>query len=142
MKDLNLIAEKWEKQVYAVLDLKKISNKTIQELLKDTYEVLTEFCKKDLVPKEIGKILLNMRDFSYFASIMEENECGAGFYNWEEIHYIVKALEEGFFESKYSYKFPVLFVKDSVDNDFLFDLENDPIEKYFVAIQQARSIPI
>jgi hypothetical protein len=74
----------------------------MQTLLKETYLILTTYHKDSLIPKEISKLFLEIEDFLYFSSLMEEKENGLGFYHWQELFHLVKALEKGFFEGKYS----------------------------------------
>ena len=77
---INVIVDEWCEMTNIVLDLKELSFSKIQNLLKETYEILTEYHKEKLIPKEISKLLLEVDSFLYFTSLMEENEKGIDFY--------------------------------------------------------------
>ena len=78
---INAIVDEWCEMTNIVLDLKELSFSKIQNLLKETYEILTEYHKEKLIPKEISKLLLEVDSFLYFTSLMEENEKGIDFYH-------------------------------------------------------------
>ena len=82
---------------YTVLDLEKFSLSEMQDLLSKTYQALREYYKNESVPKEISNILLEMYEFLYFTSLMEEKEKGVDFYHYQYISSIVAALRKGFF---------------------------------------------
>ena len=54
---INVIVDEWCEMTNIVLDLKELSFSKIQNLLKGTYEILTEYHKDKLIPKEISKLL-------------------------------------------------------------------------------------
>ncbi len=97
----------------------------MQNLLKETYQTLITFHKDELIPKEISKLLLEMDNFLYFTSLMENKEVGIDFYNYQYISSIVTALKKGFFEADYTCDFPKLKIKDSNENEVLIDFEMD-----------------
>ena len=139
---LKQLIQDWDKQTDKVFDLEKLDLSEMQTIIKDTYKVLYELCKEELVPKETVKLFLVMDDFLYFASVMEENELGKGYYCWEEIKYIVDSLKEGFFKSEYPKAYPVMLVTDIADNGYLFDLEKDKIEGYVLAVRETAHQPL
>lgn len=140
IKTINSVIGKWEEMTHTVFELKKLSLEDMQTLLKETYLILTTYHKDSLIPKEISKLFLEIEDFLYFSSLMEEKENGLGFYHWQELFHIVKALEKGFFEEKYSCDFPKLIITDVVDNDLLVDLESDRLESYIIAFNELKSM--
>ena len=123
-KALEQIANEWQQMTSTVMDLQDISLSEIQGLLKDTYQALTAFHNDVLIPKEVCKILLEMEDFLYFASLMEEKEVGESFYHWREIFVISTALKTGFLEGKYECEFPHLQVCDDKENVHIIDVSN------------------
>ncbi len=133
------IVKEWKDMTNVVMSLEKLPLPKIQQLLKDTYRILTVFHKSELVPKQISELFLEMEDFLYFTSLMEEKEKSMGFYYWQEIFCIVKALEKGFFEGKYRCDFPKMIITDTLDNDFLFDFDSDNIEGYIVAFNRVKT---
>ena len=140
LETINSVIGKWEEMTHTVFELKNFSLEDMQTLLKETYFILTTYHKDSLIPKEISKLFLEIEDFLYFSSLMEEKENGLGFYHWQELFHIVKALEKGFFEEKYSCNYPKLIITDVVDNDLLIDLESDRLESYIIAFNELKSM--
>lgn len=137
--EISLLIKEWKDMISVVMSLEELSLPKIQELLKETYRILTVFHKSELVPKQISELFLEMENFLYFTSLMEEKEKNTGFYHWQEVFCIVKALEKGFFEGKYRCDFPKLIITDILDNDFLFDFGSDNIEGYIVAFNEVKA---
>lgn len=140
IEKVNNIISQWQKMTHTVLDLNTFSLKDMQALLKETYLVLTTYHKDSLIPKEISKLFLEIEDFLYFSSLMEEKERGLGYYHWQEIFHLIKSLEKGFFEGKYSCDYPKLIITDVLDNDLLIDLESDHLESYIIAFNELKSM--
>ncbi len=140
IKTINSVIGKWQEMTHAVFELKKLSLEEVQVLLKETYLILTTYHKDSLIPKEISKLFLEIEDFLYFSSLMEEKENGLGFYHWQELFHLVKALEKGFFEGKYSCDYPKLIITDVLDNDLLIDLESDHLEGYIIAFNELKNM--
>ena len=115
---------RWDNMTYQALSLQEISLSDIQILLKDTYHILTEVHKDELVHKSICKLLLTMDEFLYFSSMIETNEKGVDFYHYQYISNIVSALKTGFFKGEHEESFPKLKVYDSEKNETVVDLEN------------------
>ncbi|MBR5280869.1 MAG: hypothetical protein IKU26_07890 [Clostridia bacterium] len=99
---------KWSDIIHIVLSAKKVSVSEIQDLLKETYLILTTYQKDICTPKEIARLLLEIDAFLYFLSLMESNESGINFDQYQFIASVVDALKEGFFDSEYLYMFPKL----------------------------------
>lgn len=111
-----------------VLDLEKFSLSEMQILLSDTYKALRTHHKENVAPKEVSNILLEMYEFLYFTSLMEEKEVGVNFYQYQYISSIVAALRKGFFEADYRCEFPELKILDKNNNEFIINFENDIFE--------------
>ena len=124
-EELQQITSAWKSMTYTVLDLEKFSLSAMQKLLDKTYQALREHYKNKSAPKEVTNILLEMYEFLYFTSLMEEKEVGIDFYHYQYISSIVAALRKGFFESDYGCDFPELKIFDINNNEFLINFEND-----------------
>ena len=124
-EELQQITSAWKSMSYTVLDLEKFSLSEMQKLLDKTYQALREHYKNKSAPKEVTNILLEMYEFLYFASLIEEKEVGVDFYHYQYISSIVAALRKGFFESDYGCDFPELKIFDINNNEFLINFEND-----------------
>ena len=127
-KELKQIAYNWKSMTDTVLDLEKFSLSEMQILLSDTYKALRTYHKENVTPKEVSNILLEMYEFLYFTSLMEEKEVGVNFYRYQYISSIVAALRKGFFEADYRCEFPELKILDKNNNEFIINFENDIFE--------------
>ena len=127
-KELKQIAYNWKSMTDTVLDLEKFSLSEMQILLSDTYKALRTYHKENVAPKEVSNILLEMYEFLYFTSLMEEKEVGVDFYQYQYISSIVAALRKGFFEADYRCEFPELKILDKNNNEFIINFENDIFE--------------
>lgn len=126
--ELKQIAYNWKSMTDTVLDLEKFSLSEMQILLSDTYKALRTYHKENVAPKEVSNILLEMYEFLYFTSLMEEKEVGVNFYQYQYISSIVAALRKGFFEADYRCEFPELKILDKNNNEFIINFENDIFE--------------
>ena len=133
------IAEDWDRQSSVALTMQEMSLPRMQQLLKETYEVLTAYHRQETIPKEVAKILLNMEDFLYFISMIEEKEKGHGYYYWEELYNAINAMRAGFFAGFYPCEYPMLSITDCLDNTFLFDLEHGNIQDYIALFRQVKA---
>ena len=129
---LKQLANQWEEMTHTVLALEQIPVENLQNLLKETYKTLVVFHKDELVPKEISKLFLEMEDFLYFSSLMEEKEVGIGYYYYEKVRDIIKALEEGFLNGDFGCEFPKLPIIDVYKAPFIFDFKTKELEDILI----------
>ncbi len=122
--DFELLLNEWRQMTATVLDLNEIPCNKLQLVLKESYKVLSAFQSDSLVPKEIAQLFLEMEEFLYFASVMEDNEKGTDYYNFRKLFLIIRAFKKGFFEGKYECDFPKLQLIGDNKNTFVFDFEN------------------
>lgn len=120
---INKTAYEWHEMTNTVLKSKKFSLIVLQNLLKETYMVLTEYHKAALVPKEVSKLLSEMEDFLHFITIMDDKDLYIDFYYYQCISNIISALKKGFFDGVYEYSFPKLKILDVENNEILIDFE-------------------
>ena len=122
---INKTTYEWHEMTNIILDSKKFSLTVLQNLLKETYVILTEYHRESLVPKEISKLLSEMEGFLYFITIMDEKDLYMDFYYYQYISGIIAALKKGFFNGVYEYSFPKLKILDGKNNGILIDFEKD-----------------
>ena len=127
--ELTQLINKWQGVTGVVLDLDKVDVSKLQELLKETYATLIAYHKNDLVPKEISKLFLGMEDFLYFSSLMEDKECGNGFYYFQKVYTIIDALKDGFFSGDYGCVFPKIKLKNHEESIVVFDMESESFDE-------------
>ena len=119
------LTREWEDMTCTVIDLKELSVSDIEGLIADTYEVLTEFHKEPLLPKEITKLLLEIKDFLEISSAIEFAEKPNEYYHSMDILLITNAIINGFLKGEYESEFPKLQIKDINDNANLIDLKTN-----------------
>lgn len=125
LKIINKTTYEWHEMTNIILGSKKFSLTVLQNLLKETYMVLTEYHKAPLVPKEVSKLLSEMEGFLYFITIMDDKDLCIDFYYYQYISAIIAALKKGFFNGVYEYTFPKLKILDAKDNEMLIDFETN-----------------
>ena len=121
LETINSVTGKWQEMTNIVLDLKRFSLEDVQSLLKDTYTILTTYHKEQLVPKEISKLILEMNEFLYFITIMDNEDLCIDLNLYQYISSITDALKRGFFKGEYEYDFPKLKILDSKKNEIIID---------------------
>lgn len=138
IKELSL---KWDALTHRVLNLETLTPAELHPLVRDSYRAVSHYCKKEEVPKEITALFLQIEDFLYFASLMEEKEKSIDFYFWEELHYMEEALKKGFFDGGFPEAYPVLLVTDALDNSYRMNFEENSLEDYIHTVNQQKSVP-
>ena len=137
--EISLLIKEWKDITSVVMSLDELPRIKVQQLLKETYRMLTDYHKLGLVPKEIIALFLEMEDFLYFTSIMEGVEKEENFYNWQENFCIIKALEKGFLEGEYECDFPKLIITNLRKKKLLVDFDSDTIEDYIVTFNEDKA---
>lgn len=118
------VIEDWQEMTHNVLDIKDIPLTDIENLLKETYTILTTYHKNTLIPKELTKLLLEIRDFNEISSAIEFAEKPSGYYHSLDVCVIVDALKTGFLEGNYECEFPKLKIYDLNKNGHIIDLRD------------------
>lgn len=94
--ELNKIKEltyNWETLTWKVIDFQDIDHSKLQKMFQETYELLDEYSIKELVPKEISGLLLEMRDFAWWVSDLDQTPL---YSLYQEIVTIVNKLNKYF----------------------------------------------
>ena len=129
---LKQLANQWEEMTHTVLALEQIPVENLQNLLKETYETLVVFHKDELVPKEISKLFLEMEDFLYFSSLMEEKEVESDYYCYRKVNAVIKTLEAGFLSGDFGCDFPKLRIIDDDKTPFIFDFTTNLLKDIMI----------
>ena len=125
------ITREWNDLTGKVIELKDIPVIDIEELIRDTYEVLYKYHKDTLIPKELTEMLLEIEDFVGMSSTMELTEKSEGYYHSFEVLLIMKNMKSAFFKGEYSHKYPELMIYDINNEKHILNLEN-----HFIPILQ------
>lgn len=129
-KILTINAKKWFNLTEQMLDEKVVPYKEIQIVLKDSFYILNEYRKQNQVPKEISRILLNIKDFLKEVSMVEFFDEFSTFSSYPALYSMTVALEKGFFNEKDNYKYPKLEVEFDNGKIQIFDFEKDDLEEF------------
>ena len=123
------LAKRWGSMIGTVLNLDRVPSDELQFLLKDTYEKLYFYQKSDTIPKELAKLLLEMNEYLYFSTLIEDKEDRPDFYYYRAVSSVVKALTDGFFAGNYECSFPLLNACNAAGFSCILDLENGSLEE-------------
>ncbi len=99
----------WQSFTNDVIRFENIDFKKLQKLFRETYTVLEEFGKKNLVPKQISKLLLEMNDFGWWVSDLDDTPLHE-FY--QEFLFLITGLNKYFLTRDYD----VETLKRTIDN--------------------------
>ena len=106
------VANMWNKMTYNILDLREIPIPELEELLRNTYEVLYEYQAEKNIPKEICQVLLNEDEFMSFLAIVGSNqeELKETARLYQPLYCIIDTMKQKFFNEGYKEAFPKLQV--------------------------------
>ena len=106
------VANMWNKKTYDILDLREIPIHELEELLRNTYEVLYEYQAEKNIPKEICQVLLNEDEFMSFLAIVGSNqeELQETARLYQPLYCIIDTMKQKFFNEGYKEAFPKLQV--------------------------------
>lgn len=69
---IKALADEWNAATWKVIEFKNPGFQALRKLFEETLELVEEYGKKELVPKEISGVLLEMQEFSWWVSNLEE----------------------------------------------------------------------
>ena len=69
---VNSLTSHWDLLADEVIMFKEVDLEELQDLFKSTCNFLEKYSKDDLVPREIGQVLLSMQDFAWWVGELEE----------------------------------------------------------------------
>ncbi len=92
--EIKELIQGWHTITDEVIEFKNIDFSNLQKLFKETYKILEEYSNENLVPKEISKLLLEITDFGWWVSGLEETPLHE-FY--QELLSLISALNKYFF---------------------------------------------
>ena len=101
IKKIEELSCEWHELTDKVIELKKIDLLRLQKLFQNSYDVIEEFRKDQLIPKEISKLLLEMNEFSWWVYDLDKTPLHE-FY--QGILTLISALNEHFFVCDYDVK--------------------------------------
>ena len=117
-------ADLWEQYTWDTLNLDEVSYEEMEELLLKTYEIMYHYRYERVVSKEVCRMLLDIEDFIYFLSVIEENEKSVmgNSRMYQTLFTVIKDLERCFVTGDFACVYPVLRINL---NDNIIDLKMD-----------------
>ena len=94
LKKISEIAHSWQSVTWEVIEFKKPTPSKINQLFNETYELLAEYSTKDDVPKGISKVLLEMNEFCWWVSDLDETPLHK---HYQELYTLACELNKSFF---------------------------------------------
>ena len=124
------VANMWNKKTYDILDLREVPIPELEELLRNTYEVLYEYQAEKNIPKEICQVLLNEDEFMSFLAIVGSNqeELKETARLYQPLYCIIDTMKQKFFNNGFEKAFPMLQVNFNGES-FELNTENGFLEK-------------
>ena len=72
IQKIEQLSYEWHTVTGEVIGFEKIDFSRLHKLFKESYDVIEEFSKEKLVPKEISDLLIEMNDFGWWVSDLDE----------------------------------------------------------------------
>ena len=93
MRTIETLTHDWHSLTWKVIEFQNLNIPELQKLFKETYEILERYSTATLVPKEICGLLLEMHDFSWWTSDLDETPMHT---HYQEIVSLVSLLNKYF----------------------------------------------
>lgn len=91
IKKIQKVMDDWHKATWTVIELKNPGFDKVRKLFKETYEIIEEYSKEKLIPKELSGLLFEMRDFSWWVGDLDDTPLHS---NYQEISHLVMRLNK------------------------------------------------
>ena len=125
------LAAGWEQATYNIFHDRTVKLQEIEENLRNTYRICTEYHNKEMVPKEMIRLFKEINRFLEYLKVVydiDELSTPSDSAVYNAIGFVIDEIEEGFYNGKYECKFPYIEVYDSNVNTHLLDVEGDFLE--------------
>ena len=109
LKTIKKLTGSWIEATGTVIRFENPDRLKIATLFQETYDLLDQYSKIELVPKEISALLIEMNEFSWWVSNLEDTPTHS-FY--QEITTLVYALNKFFLTRDYD----VTTIENTIEN--------------------------
>ena len=93
MKTIETLTRDWHSLTWKVIEFQNLDIPELQKLFDETYKNIECYSIESLVPKEISGLLLEMHDFSWWVSDLDETPMHT---HYQEIVSLVSLLNKYF----------------------------------------------
>lgn len=136
--NIKKLANEWDRAFVTMLKEEEYSFRQVERLLNETYRVCTEYCDKDMVPKELCKVFSNI-DFFLNAMLdiyhIDGSTASSASADYDAVEYIVDVIEEGFYTGRYKSAYPLLSVNDNKQIEHVYDTNKYFLEDFIDALR-------
>ena len=108
INEIQKVADEWNKVTWVVIEFKDPGVDKIGKLFQKTCEIIEEYHKENLVPKEISSMLLEMYDFGRWVCDLHETPLHN---RYQEIVSLIFDLNNCFLTGNYDFE----NIKDSIE---------------------------
>lgn len=93
IEKIQKITNDWHFATWKVIDFKNPGFEEVRKLFKETYEIIEEYSTEKFIPKELTGLLLEMHEFSWWVSDLDETPLH---FLHQEIVYLISRLNKYF----------------------------------------------
>ena len=90
---IKALADEWNAAAWKVIEFENPGFQALRKLFEETLELVEEYNKNQLVPKEISGVLLEMHDFGWWVGDLVDTPLHS---HYQEIVAVVNALNKHF----------------------------------------------
>ena len=98
---IKALADEWNAAAWKVIEFENPGFQALRKLFEETLELVEEYNKNQLVPKEISGVLLEMQEFSWWVSDLADTPLHS---HYQEIVDVVYALNKHFLSGASAYE--------------------------------------
>lgn len=131
--NIETLATKWNEAADAIFAESKYDISCVEELLRETYRLCTQYKDADAVPKAFCKIFVDIDRFVsglVGACHIDELTTPSDGAEYGAITYIIDEIVYGFYEGNYESAFPYLCVDNNENKAYALNLEEAFLEAF------------
>lgn len=128
------LSDQWHQLVEKAKHTEYISYDDLFEVFKATYTVFSSLSEMELVPRKACQILMLMDEFTYYASMMDENYFGD---ICPGLYYLNYALKREFFRGDYQSEFFMGEMPTDI-NAFVLNIEQSSLDEFICFLQSRK----
>lgn len=83
----------WQSVTWKVIEFENPGFEEVRKLFKETYEIIENYSKEELIPKELCGLLLEMHDFGWWVSDLDDTPLH---FLYQEIVHLINRLNKYF----------------------------------------------
>ena len=93
IKSIEELTREWQSVTWKVIEFENPGFEEVRKLFKETYEIIEKYSKEELIPKELCGLLLEMHDFGWWVSDLDNTPLH---FLYQEIVHLISRLNKYF----------------------------------------------